>query len=168
MSHSTFHPNCYANDIICNGIEFETCTVLHPKHNSRLISLITVIFLYLVWTLLAAPAVSLTPECNSMGCYLVLAVGWRKSLPFQGSCLKISLEWVALLPYAPEETASHSTNSIQKLQEEKLERYEQRFRTSYEKWKSLIKEGKRLLAEFSSNDLLQDVMTRVSCCWFCL
>ncbi len=86
---------------------------------------------------------------------------------FRGSCLKISLEWVALLPYAPEETASHSTNSIQKLQEEKLERYEQRFRTSYEKWKSLIKEGKRLLAEFSSNDLLQDVMTRVSC-WFCL
>ncbi len=81
----------------------ETCSVLHPKHNSRLISLITVIFLYLVWTLLAAPAVSLTPECNSMGCIWFLQWGWRKSLPFQGSCLKISLEWVALLPYAPEE-----------------------------------------------------------------
>lgn len=53
------------------------------------------------------------------------------------------------------------TEKGQKLHDEKLERYEQRFRTSYEKWKSLIKESKRLLAEFSSNELLQDVMTRV-------
>lgn len=49
-----------------------------------------------------------------------------------------------------------------KLHDEKLKRYEQRFRASYEKWKFLVKEGKRLLAEFSSNELLQDVMTRVT------
>lgn len=54
------------------------------------------------------------------------------------------------------------TEKGQKLHDEKLKRYEQRFRASYEKWKSLVKEGKRLLAELSSNELLPDVMTRVT------
>lgn len=54
------------------------------------------------------------------------------------------------------------TEKGQKLHDKKLKRYEQRFRISYEKWESLNKEGKRLLAEFSSNDLFQDVLTRVT------
>ncbi|XP_073766183.1 uncharacterized protein isoform X2 [Danio rerio] len=54
------------------------------------------------------------------------------------------------------------TEKGQKLQEEKLERYEQRFKVSYDKWKSLVKEVKWLLSESSSIESLQDVMARMT------